>query len=234
MDQYFEALEKSKNSIALNIVEQMGFDETADVLEKGKKASVGEIRDWNGTRYQKQPNGSWNPIKKNRAERDGGGQINDIDKLEKQISQYQEELDGWENVKLGKDENSEEYQDAQAKIDEIKSKIDEAKVEIDKLKERPELNLTEEEKNSEERHLIEICKKFGWNKPTVKYEIGDKFYINHIEEGEERAKEVFEEVSEAAKDLGFELLPGSEVKWMMKNKYFVYIEIPKYHKEETK
>lgn len=80
MDQYFEALEKSKNSIALNIVEQMGFDETADVLEKGRAAQMGEIRTWNGTRYQKQSNGSWNPIKKNRTEKDGGINEKNVEK----------------------------------------------------------------------------------------------------------------------------------------------------------
>lgn len=62
MDQYFEALEKSKNSIVLNIVEQMGFDETADVLEKGHAAQMGEIRIWNNIKYQKTPNG-WVPVK---------------------------------------------------------------------------------------------------------------------------------------------------------------------------
>lgn len=62
MDQYFEALEKSKNSIALNIVEQMGFDETADVLEKGRAAQMGEMRIWSGVKYQKTPQG-WVPVK---------------------------------------------------------------------------------------------------------------------------------------------------------------------------
>lgn len=62
MDQYFEVLEKSKNSIALNIVEQMGFDETADVLEKGRAAQMGEMRIWNGVKYQKTPKG-WIPVK---------------------------------------------------------------------------------------------------------------------------------------------------------------------------
>lgn len=48
MDKYFEALQKSKGSIALSIADQVGYDGTADVLEKGKAAAMGEIREWNG------------------------------------------------------------------------------------------------------------------------------------------------------------------------------------------
>ena len=57
MDQFFEALEKSKNNVVLNVMEQVQYDETADVLEKGKRAQMGEIREWNGLKYQKTPNG---------------------------------------------------------------------------------------------------------------------------------------------------------------------------------
>ncbi len=62
MDKYFEALEKSKGSTAFGIISQIGFDETADVLEKGKRAQMGEIRIWNGVKYQKTP-GGWVPVK---------------------------------------------------------------------------------------------------------------------------------------------------------------------------
>jgi len=34
-----------------------------DFLEKGKRATVGEIRDWKGVKFQKQPNGGWIPVK---------------------------------------------------------------------------------------------------------------------------------------------------------------------------
>lgn len=63
MDKYFEALEKSKNQVTLGVLGQVGFDETAEVLEKGKKAAMGEIREWNGIKYQKTPKG-WVPVKK--------------------------------------------------------------------------------------------------------------------------------------------------------------------------
>ena len=62
MDKYFEALQKSKGSIALSIADQVGYDGTADVLEKGRAAAMGEIREWNGIRYQKTPKG-WMPVK---------------------------------------------------------------------------------------------------------------------------------------------------------------------------
>lgn len=34
-----------------------------DFLEKGKKAQIGEIREWKGQKFQKQPNGGWIPVK---------------------------------------------------------------------------------------------------------------------------------------------------------------------------
>lgn len=63
MDKYFEALQKSKGSIALSIADQVGYDGTADVLEKGRAAAMGEIREWNGIKYQKTPKG-WTLVKK--------------------------------------------------------------------------------------------------------------------------------------------------------------------------
>ena len=62
MNNYFEALEKAKGSVALNINEQLGFDSTADTLEKGRAAQMGEMRIWNGVKYQKTPQG-WIPVK---------------------------------------------------------------------------------------------------------------------------------------------------------------------------
>lgn len=66
MDKYFEALEKSKNQVTLGVLGQVGFDETAEVLEKGKKAAMGEIREWNGIKYQKTP-GGWVPVKQQKG-----------------------------------------------------------------------------------------------------------------------------------------------------------------------
>lgn len=34
-----------------------------EFLEKGKKAQIGEIREWKGQKFQKQPNGGWIPVK---------------------------------------------------------------------------------------------------------------------------------------------------------------------------
>ena len=51
------------NQVINNILNQIQPDSTADILEKGKKASIGEIRTWNnGKRYQKTVNG-WVPVK---------------------------------------------------------------------------------------------------------------------------------------------------------------------------
>ena len=41
-----------------------GFQESKEeFLEKGKKAQIGEIREWKGQKFQKQPNGGWIPVK---------------------------------------------------------------------------------------------------------------------------------------------------------------------------
>ena len=66
-DIFTDALEKAKNQVVLGIVNQVGFDETADILEKGRAAAMGEIREWNGERYQKTPNG-WIPVKTGQRE----------------------------------------------------------------------------------------------------------------------------------------------------------------------
>lgn len=41
-----------------------GFQESKEeFLEKGRKAQIGEIREWRGQKFQKQPNGGWIPVK---------------------------------------------------------------------------------------------------------------------------------------------------------------------------
>lgn len=39
-----------------------------DFLEKGKKAQIGEIREWRGVKFQKQPNGGWIPVRQGTKE----------------------------------------------------------------------------------------------------------------------------------------------------------------------
>lgn len=46
-----------------------GFQESKEeFLEKGKKAQIGEIREWRGQKFQKQPNGGWVPVKQGAKE----------------------------------------------------------------------------------------------------------------------------------------------------------------------
>lgn len=51
------------SSIAKSIVFDSFIESKEDFLEKGKKAQVGEIREWRGQKFQKQPNGGWLPVK---------------------------------------------------------------------------------------------------------------------------------------------------------------------------
>ena len=50
-----------ENQVINNILNQIGPDQTAEMLEKGKKANIGEIRDWGGKKMQKTVNG-WVPV----------------------------------------------------------------------------------------------------------------------------------------------------------------------------
>lgn len=66
MSDLLYVIKKAKTNNILNIISQIGLDETADILEKGRPAQIGEIRDWHGIKYQKQPNGEWKLVKKNK------------------------------------------------------------------------------------------------------------------------------------------------------------------------
>ena len=73
-----------------------------DFLEKGKKAQIGEIREWKGVKFQKQPNGGWIPVKQGTKETKKEGEVDwkkvtkeDIDNFPTgtKIS-YEDELSG--------------------------------------------------------------------------------------------------------------------------------------------
>lgn len=89
MDQYFEALEKAKNNVVLNIVEQIQC-EGADFLEKGRAAQMGEIRIWNGLKYQKTPNG-WVPVKGEKKEGASEKKELEAEKKDEKLAEKQEQ-----------------------------------------------------------------------------------------------------------------------------------------------
>jgi len=55
-DIFTQALEKALNCEELSPVAEL-------TLEKGRKAQIGEIRDWKGQKYQKQASGQWVPVR---------------------------------------------------------------------------------------------------------------------------------------------------------------------------
>lgn len=55
MSEFFDALDKREAMDRL--CKSIMPDDTADILEKGKKADIGEIRDWGGHKYQKTASG---------------------------------------------------------------------------------------------------------------------------------------------------------------------------------
>lgn len=83
-----------------------------DFLEKGKKAQIGEIREWKGQKFQKQPNGGWIPVKQGQGNTKGSDfdwkkvKKEDIEGLPDgtKIS-YEDELSG-ETVHIEKKGNS--------------------------------------------------------------------------------------------------------------------------------
>ena len=56
MGQYFTSVAKSLSLDAFQ-------ESKEEFLEKGKRAQIGEIREWKGQKFQKQVNGGWTPVK---------------------------------------------------------------------------------------------------------------------------------------------------------------------------
>lgn len=58
--------------VALKTISNLkkSIDDVCDFIEKGKRAQVGEIREWNGQKMQKQADGSWKPVKESGGESD--------------------------------------------------------------------------------------------------------------------------------------------------------------------
>ena len=48
-----------RQSVAFNILNNVGEDSTAEYLQKGQVGMVGEVREWQGKKYKKQANGKW-------------------------------------------------------------------------------------------------------------------------------------------------------------------------------
>lgn len=51
-----------KQSVAFNILNNVGPDSTAEYIEKGKRGQIGEIRTWSDGKYRKTASG-WEPVK---------------------------------------------------------------------------------------------------------------------------------------------------------------------------
>jgi len=49
-------------SEALTILGVVNLSKLEEVLEKGKKANIGEVREWNGEKFQKQSDGKWKMV----------------------------------------------------------------------------------------------------------------------------------------------------------------------------
>ena len=60
-------IDEYRRAVAENISKSFEDD-----LEKGKKANVGEIREWKGKKVQKQSDGTWKEIKKERQKKEAG------------------------------------------------------------------------------------------------------------------------------------------------------------------
>lgn len=58
----FDKITKDSINGVIGILNSIGPDSTADILQKGKPAMVGEIREWSGKKYKKNLNG-WVPVK---------------------------------------------------------------------------------------------------------------------------------------------------------------------------
>lgn len=58
MSEFFDALEKAKH-IGEVIAGNISPEGSNDILQKGKAANIGEVREWSGKKFRKQANGNW-------------------------------------------------------------------------------------------------------------------------------------------------------------------------------
>lgn len=117
VDIFSEALEKAhtREGILGSISESK-----QDFLEKGKRAQVGEIREWRSQKFQKQPNGGWLPVK---------GEKKSEKKEEKPVEKKDKKEDlsydkDWEiNFDMVRDVIGDEYTNSQIKevLDNLKA-----------------------------------------------------------------------------------------------------------------
>lgn len=85
-----------------------------EFLEKGRKAQIGEVREWRGQKFQKQPNGGWLPVKQGTKGTKKEGEMNWKKATEKDMAalpvgtkiSYYDNLSGTDVVTTKVKENS--------------------------------------------------------------------------------------------------------------------------------
>lgn len=68
MEKFEEDIKKAQIERAQNIAKSFQSSDE-DSIQKGKSATVGEIREWGGKKYKKQPNGKWMEVSRHKMTR---------------------------------------------------------------------------------------------------------------------------------------------------------------------
>lgn len=144
MSKFFDVLDKDEAMDRL--CKSIMPDDTADILEKGKKADIGEIRDWGGHKYQKTAAG-WIMIGKSGQTKSENKDINSkvaehdkkVRSLKEDLHYYYGALDNLEGRKkdyisqYGEEKYNERYKRIEDHIESIKKELDELKDQSKKI-----------------------------------------------------------------------------------------------------
>lgn len=114
------------------IMRGIGPDSTAEILEKGKSAMIGEVREWQGKKYKKQANGKWLEVselgmtKKEHLESKRRANVSaetafrearrsDLDKYEKEQDKHREAISKLSDEEVDIDWGEEQFQEDKKK-----------------------------------------------------------------------------------------------------------------------
>ena len=93
-----EEIMKSFDKDEIDLIKSQ-FGKLLDVIEKGKPATIGEIREWSGKKYKKQPNGKWLEVSEHGMTKKEHEDRSEQEKFSHRGSGYKQVIEAKENSK---------------------------------------------------------------------------------------------------------------------------------------
>lgn len=165
-----------------------------EFLEKGRKAQIGEVREWKGQKFQKQPNGGWLPVKQGTKDTKKEGEVNWKKVTEKDMAalpvgtkiSYYDNLSGTDVVTTKVKENSWEADGNTYTDEEVSQSVSHPDVENHKM-EKPSSEKKEEKKSLSDEAMSKV------EQFLDSREVMDSFDDYLANEGKEGSLELFKE-----------------------------------------